>query len=241
MFTAKKLVAVVERDAPERVRICFRIRNGMLNQYYVAATVKDFRWPKTTGQIVKAIDGDENDYTMQEDRKLHPDAELTTDLISFVKAVKGAVDSKAGSIGFLYVSGHGAPGVQLVGGGRHTKLSQMISVDRWGKLRQTKLLGQLTPLFAKDAVVRLDGCNVAESWRGKVLLWELAELWNVRVQGGTITQLVDKHSMTEGNQLMEAVPDSLWHRVAGPNATPKRAVKVPSPLPGWDGSSNSRI
>jgi hypothetical protein len=220
------------------VRVCYRIRQGMVDQYSVNATENDFKWPIAAGKTVKVVDGDPTDNTMIADRRTHPDAELCTDLPSFVNAVKNGCDQKKNSIGLLYVCGHGAPGIQAVGGGRAPRLTTMMSVDRWGNLRQTALLGQLTALFTSEAIVRLDGCNVAQCWRGKALLYELAKLWNVRVQGGTVTQYNDPLSKLEGTEMMEAVPPSKWHRITGLGVTYKGAVKIPLPLPGDDGTKS---
>jgi hypothetical protein len=94
-----------------------------------------------------------------------------------------------GRLQTLRIWSHGAPGMQNVSAGASGS-----GAVHWASLSLTNLpqvmdtLAQLRQYFAPHAHVELRGCNVAQGPQGEQFLIELARIWGVPVQGGTIVQ-----------------------------------------------------
>jgi hypothetical protein len=83
-------------------------------------------------------------------------------------------------IKYLRIDGHGAPGYQEVG--EHGAITNHISDAERSQLM--RLRGH----FTSDALVFLEGCEVAAGTDGEHLLAMLSEMWNVKVTGGVAYQ-----------------------------------------------------
>jgi hypothetical protein len=141
---------------------------------------------------IDTVDG-ASDYNFHLDwqRVLHDDAVITSTVFDLVDGVI----RKAGQhymIRLLRIFGHGGPGYQRVGGGQGPgNKTQYLQVNGSNRLNYEDYLLALKPYFAKGAVVQLHGCEVAVGWEGRHLLKKLANLWDVRVQGGIQKQYPD--------------------------------------------------
>ncbi|NJD06014.1 MAG: hypothetical protein FIA97_05895 [Methylococcaceae bacterium] len=97
------------------------------------------------------------------------------------------------SIQNLFISGHGAPGYQGVGGGTAWDYSgnKSLQVDPvTGKLKGTseQLLRKLSPKFTKEAIATLGGCKTGNGPQGEALLKAVADCFGIPVQAGTDNQ-----------------------------------------------------
>ncbi len=98
----------------------------------------------------------------------------------------------------LRIWSHGAPGMQNVSAGASGSGAvhwASLSVSNIAQVRET--LAQLRPYFSPHhAHVELRGCNVAQGAQGEQLLVELARIWGVPVQAGTVVQTTGRWAGT---------------------------------------------
>ncbi len=100
-----------------------------------------------------------------------------------------------GNLNVLRIWSHGGPGMQNVSAGASGSGAvhwASISVANIGQISDT--LGRLTFYFAPHARAELRGCNVAQGASGERLLSQLARIWAVTVQAGTIVQTTGRWS-----------------------------------------------
>jgi len=118
------------------------------------------------------------------------------------KILKEAEDSSS-MIDKLVIWGHGGPGSQGVSRGEESarnadwagidienlldRTSDGEEVKRRKKLMRNKL-GELWNVLSYSAIVELHGCNVASTTIGQIFLMALANIWEVPVRAGTVTQ-----------------------------------------------------
>lgn len=155
------------------------------------------------GKRIVTIDA-ADDRVLKRARCNHRDAILTNTLAEFVIRVLAASASE--KISQLDVIGHGRPGQIYVGGAARIHAeTHIIGVSPTnGQLYCVNVLRMLTDAFAPDAIVRLHACRVAQGRDGSLLLWQLADLWRVRVQGAVVTQYPDDADRFEGRLYVEA-------------------------------------
>ena len=137
-------------------------------------------------------------------RNNHRRAVLTRDAMSFVHGVLVAAGDE--KISRLDVIGHGHPGLIYIGGGGQDECpTKCIAVESKSYLLSNiNVLRLLENKFEPDGIVRLHACRVAQGIAGELLLWQLADLWKVRVQGALVTQFPDNADHFEGNYYVEA-------------------------------------
>lgn len=141
--------------------------------------------------------------TLQHARSNHQNAILTDDVSTFVSRIKDAIGTE--KISQLDIIGHGTPGQVIVGGGTvHCDVTKVIGVNNTYNLFNYNLLSYLRGCFDENAVVRIHACRVALGTKGNVFLWQLADLWKVRVQGAFIEQFPDRVDHFEGRYYLEA-------------------------------------
>jgi hypothetical protein len=80
----------------------------------------------------------------------------------------------------LVLVGHGSPGSQLIADGVSLRPDNIAA-------NAAELL-RLKPLFAKGAVVQLDGCSSGAGPNGEALVKALSELWGVEVRAAIVPQ-----------------------------------------------------
>jgi hypothetical protein len=90
------------------------------------------------------------------------------------------------SIYRLIISSHGAPGNLSLGGGPSLTDGKFISSSNLSSY--STLLGRLRPFFRSDAIVLLEGCQVAKGASGMELLGKLSQIFGVPVIGGVKNQ-----------------------------------------------------
>jgi len=169
---------------------------------------------------IQTVDASKNDHHCQliRARHNHPNAIPTKCVLDLVIGVT----QRAGQtlIDQLDIIGHGCPGQLNVGGGISPRRDQVIAVDDSFRLYNREILALLRGRFASGAVVRLHACRVAEGVSGECLLYQLSQLWQVRVQGGLIRQMPDAADRFEGNLYRQAdgSPNSLEPLYQGPIA-----------------------
>ncbi len=156
------------------------------------------------------IDASSNDHgQLARARNNHRSAILTNCVLDLVIGVR----QRAGNnrLEQLDIIGHGHPGQLNVGGGVRPDAHQVIAIDKSGRLFNYDILHMLCGSFAENAVVRLHACRIAQGWMGELLLYRLADLWKVRVQGALVTQFPDNADRFEGRLYIEAdgTPNSL--------------------------------
>jgi hypothetical protein len=152
---------------------------------------------------VHTIDASSNDNgQLARARNNHPQALLTRNVADLIRAILSRIGEDR--IELLDIVGHGHSGQINVGGGVRPTAEQVIAVDDWYQLYNADLLGMLCGRFAPDAVVRLHACGLARGMRGEILLFKLAQLWRVRVQGALVTQFPDRADRFEGRYYTEA-------------------------------------
>ncbi len=153
---------------------------------------------------------------LQDWLKLHPGALRTLSLRDMINKVLARATGT--TIDVLMVFGHGAPGVQTVGGGYtgnapdFTKIPGQAIRFSNGFLQDRELLGKLSGRFTEGGslaspkgLVELHGCGVGLSSVGQGLVRMLADLWKVRVRAGLGMQVADEGDAFEGGYL-EANP-----------------------------------
>jgi hypothetical protein len=152
---------------------------------------------------IHTIDASSNDHgQLARARNIHRNAILTNCVLDVVTGIIQRVgDSR---IDRLDIIGHGHPGQLNVGGGTCPQAHQVIAVNDDGRLFNRNILALLAGRFAENAVVRLHACRLAQGWKGEALLYQLAELWRIRVQGALVTQFPDRHDRFEGRNYTEA-------------------------------------
>ncbi len=94
----------------------------------------------------------------------------------------------------LRIWSHGAPGMQNVSAGASGS-----GAVHWASLSLSNIaqtLAQLRPYFSSHAHAELRGCNVAQGSQGEQLLVELARIWGVPVQAGTVVQTTGRWAGT---------------------------------------------
>ena len=135
-------------------------------------------------------------------RRVHSNPVFCSDLATMVM---GVIDRANGQqIDRLRIFGHGHAGHQFVGGGTHAQAHQLIAAYENGELHNRDLLSMLRGCFTADALVQLHGCRVARGTRGNLLVYQLAHLWQVRVQAGYDRQFADRGDHFEGSRYLEA-------------------------------------
>lgn len=159
---------------------------------------------------IDVIDSARRDNGFLEDqRRLHRNPVLCSDLATMIM---GVIERAGGQpIERLRIFGHGRGGLQAVGGGTRPQAHQLIAVEDNGNLHNNYLLSMLCGCFTPEALVQLHGCRIAQGWRGTLLIYQLANLWRVRVQAAYERQVADRADRFEGAQYIEADgrPDSL--------------------------------
>lgn len=155
------------------------------------------------GKRIITIDA-ANDGALRLARANHRNAVLTNDVGEFVRLVLTAAGGE--KISRPDVIGHGHPGLIYVGGaGRSNDGSKSIGVNvNSSGLYNTNMLRLLEGAFEANAFVRLHACRVAQGLHGQMLLWQLADLWKVRVQGAVVTQFPDNADRFEGSLYVES-------------------------------------
>ncbi len=144
-----------------------------------------------------------------DERRLHPHAISCHDVASLVNGVLRRAGTE--SIARLRIFGHGHDGLQAVGGGTRPSAVQYIAIDNSGELMNRTTLSLLCGHFAAGAIVQLFGCRVARAY-GELLLWELARLWQVRVQASNVRHDADPHDRFGSGHIREANADpTLWN------------------------------
>jgi len=135
-------------------------------------------------------------------RRVHSNPVFCSDLATLVM---GVIDRANGQqIDRLRIFGHGHAGHQFVGGGTHAQAHQLIAAYENGELHNRDLLSMLRGCFTADALVQLHGRRVARGTRGNLLVYQLAHLWQVRVQAGYDRQFADRGDHFEGSRYLEA-------------------------------------
>ena len=86
----------------------------------------------------------------------------------------------------LNIMGHGAPGVQSVGGGPHIKQGKYLDTNVL--MQYSNILGRLKPYFRADAVVTLYGCEVGSGAEGTLFLKQFSRIIGALVQAGEKVQ-----------------------------------------------------
>ncbi len=127
--------------------------------------------------------------------------------------------ARVGGVDVLRIWSHGRPGGQTVSGGHAGEEGRVlhwtgISVANIGAMRPE--LERLRPYFAPGARVELRGCNVAGDADGERLLQQLAQIWGVRVQAGTLTQT----SVDWVGPVYESTADGAMSCTTGTNPPP---------------------
>jgi hypothetical protein len=152
---------------------------------------------------IQTIDASSNDHgQLARARSNHRNAILTNCTLDVViEALRRAGEDLIEQIDII---GHGHPGQLNVGGGVSPEAHQVIAIDENGRLFNRNILSMLCGHFTSNAVVRLHACRVAQGWRGELLLFNLADLWRIRVQGGLVTQFPDRRDHFEGTHFVEA-------------------------------------
>lgn len=142
-------------------------------------------------------------------RSNHPQALLTSNVSDLIRVISHRIGED--QIEQLDIIGHGHPGQINVGGGVRATAAQVIAVDIGYQLYNADLLSMLCGKFAPGAVVRLHACQLAQGMSGEMLLFQLARLWQVRVQGALVTQFPDRADRFEGRYYTEAngTPENL--------------------------------
>lgn len=152
---------------------------------------------------IHTIDASSNDHgQLARARHNHPQALLTRNVRDLVRVILQRIGDD--QIQQLDIIGHGHSGQLNVGGGVRATAEQVIAVDDWYQLYNRDSLSMLCERFAPDAVVRLHACRLAQGLRGEMLLFHLAQLWRVRVQGALVTQFPDRADRFEGRYYIEA-------------------------------------
>lgn len=156
------------------------------------------------GKRLVTIDGSQDrNGELQRARRNHPNAILTSDVLTLVNGVLRAMAGE--KISQLDIIGHGVPGQVIVGGGTtHCDSTKVIGINENFYLFNYNILTFLKGCFEEDAVVRIHACRVAEGAKGNAFLWQLANLWNVRVQGALVKQFADRADRFEGRYYVEA-------------------------------------
>jgi hypothetical protein len=161
---------------------------------------------------IHTIDASNNDNgLLARARHNHQDAILTNCVLDVVVGILQRVGDNR--IDRIDIIGHGHPGQLNVGGGTRPESHQVIAINENGYLFNRNILALLCGHFVPNALVRLHACRLAQGWRGELLLFSLADLWQIRVQGGLATQFPDCHDRFEGRMYFESngTPGNLAH------------------------------
>jgi len=145
---------------------------------------------------------------LQRERTLHPGYISCHDVKSMVHNIK--LKAGARKIAVLRIFGHGHEGSQRVGGGQRGNDSQRFWIDDRGRLHHRDLLSLLSHHFTHHGIVQLHGCEVADTWKGKRLLKELAHLWHCRVMAAVKEQHAHSGGIFDGTYIEM---DGSVHRV----------------------------
>lgn len=152
---------------------------------------------------IHTIDASSNDNgQLARARTNHREAVLTNCVLDVVVGILQRVGDSL--IDRLDIIGHGHPGQLNVGGGVCPAAHQVIAFDKSGRFYNRDILALLCGRFAPNALVRLHACRLAQGWRGELLLFQLADLWQVRVQGALVTQFPDRSDRFEGRYYVES-------------------------------------
>jgi hypothetical protein len=139
---------------------------------------------------------------LADQRRMHRNPVLCSDLATLIM---GVIERAGGQpIGRLRIFGHGRAGRQAVGGGTRPEPHQLIAIDENANLHNSYLLSMLCGCFAPNALVQLHGCRIAQGWQGTLLVYQLANLWRVRVQAAYERQIADPDDRFEGARYIEA-------------------------------------
>jgi hypothetical protein len=159
---------------------------------------------------IHTIDASSNDNgQLRRARNNHPHALLTNNIQDLIRLIHQQIRDQ--QIEQLDIIGHGHPGQINIGGGVRPRVEQVIAVDDWYQLYNAEILSMLCGKFAPKAIVRLHACRLAQGMRGEMLLFNLAQLWRVRIQGAFVTQFPDRADRFEGRYYREVngTPENL--------------------------------
>lgn len=144
-------------------------------------------------------------------RRAHPRAVRSHDVLSMVLGVLARAADQP--ISRLRIFGHGRQGQQNVGGGTLPDVTEAMFVEpnvqpsrgrpAPGELWNRGILQMLNGHFTPDAIVELHGCRVGTHWEGSILLWQLSQLWRVRVRAGLARQVSDAADRFEDSSYVE--------------------------------------
>lgn len=87
-----------------------------------------------------------------------------------------------GAITVLRIYAHGRSGAINIAGGHYDKQDQLSGIGLESLPRLTGTLQLLTPYFAPNAHVELQGCEVSRGSDGEKLMLRLAKIWRTRIQ-----------------------------------------------------------